>query len=244
MPTKTLFRMAVTLATLLVFGQRGAFADSIEDVTVNTSSLGAGSSEVFFILTGTGGNAATLSGILLGGGSAGAVDLTNTTGTGTTAGNGLTSGVSLNDATNFLNVFAQSFTAGGTLTFVLDLTTNVVLPTPDQFSFAILDPSGNPIPTYDPTGFDNLITINLDSTTPTPNIYSELVSVTSAIATPEPSSLFLLASGLLAFSIARKRFRADVPRSLSCGQYPARPSLPYFSRSTKTRSNHTKVYFG
>src|SRR5580658_5186280 len=39
MTTKTLFRMAVTLATLLVFGQRGAFADSIEDVTVNTSSL-------------------------------------------------------------------------------------------------------------------------------------------------------------------------------------------------------------
>lgn len=199
MTTKTLFRMAVTLATLLVFGQRGAFADSIEDVTVNTSSLGAGSSEVFFILTGTGGNTATLSGILLGGGSAGAVDLTNTTGTGTTAGNGLTSGVSLNDATNFLNVFAQSFTAGGTLTFVLDLTTNLVSPNPDQFSFAILDPNGNPIPTSDPTGFDNLITINLDSSTPTPNIYSDLVTTPAPIPTPEPSSFLLLGGGLLSF---------------------------------------------
>jgi hypothetical protein len=208
MTTKALFRMTVTLATLLVFGQRGAFADSIEDVTVNTSSLGAGSSEVFFFLTGTGGNTATLSGILLGGGSAGAVDLTNTTGTGTTAGNGLTSGVSLNDATNFLNIFAQSFAAGSSLTFVLDLTTNVVSPNPDQFSFVILDPNGSAIPTSDPTGFDNLMTINLDSTTPTTNIYSDLVSVTSPTAAPEPSSLFLLASGLLAFSIARKRFRA------------------------------------
>jgi hypothetical protein len=208
MTTKTLFRMAVTLATLLAFGQRGAFADSIEDVTVNTSSLGAGSSEVFFILTGTAGNTATLSGILLGGGSAGAVDLTNTTGAGTNPGNGLASGVSLNDATNFLNVFAQSFTAGNSLTFVLDLTTSVVSPNPDQFSFAILDPSGNPIPTSDPTGFDNLMAINLDSASPTTNIYSNLLSVTSPTATPEPSSLLLLASGLLAFSIAHKRFRA------------------------------------
>jgi|HubBroStandDraft_6_1064221.scaffolds.fasta_scaffold103016_2 hypothetical protein len=211
MTTKTLFRMAVTLATLLAFGQRGAFADSIEDVTVNTSSLGAGSSEVFFILTGTAGNTATLSGILLGGGSAGAVDLTNTTGAGTNPGNGLASGVSLNDATNFLNVFAQSFTAGNSLTFVLDLTTSVVSPNPDQFSFAILDPSGNPIPTSDPTGFDNLMAINLDSASPTTNIYSNLVSVTSPTATPEPSSLLLLASGLLAFSVARKLCVPRIP---------------------------------
>ena len=208
MTTKTLLRMAVALATLLAFGQRGVFADDIVDLTVNTSSLGGGSSEVFFFLTGTGGNTATLSGILLGGGSAGAVDLTNTTGTGTNPGNGLTSGVSLNDTTNFLNVFAQSFGAGSSLTFVLDLTTNVVSPNPDQFSFAILDPNGNAIPTSDPTGFDNLMTINLDSTTPTTNIYSDLVSVTSPTAAPEPSALFLLASGLLAFSIAHKRFRA------------------------------------
>jgi hypothetical protein len=98
--------------------------------------------------------------------------------------------------------------AGSALTFVLDLTTNVVSPDPDQFSFAIVDPNGNPIPTSDPTGFDNLVIINLDSTTPTTNIYSDLVSVTSPTATPEPSSLLLLASGLFGLSVARHRFKA------------------------------------
>jgi hypothetical protein len=159
---------------------------------------------VFFILTGTGANTATLSSISLSAGVAGSVDSANAAGTGANAGNNLSSSISLSDSSNFLNVFPQFFVAGSQLSFVLDLTTNVVSPNPDQFSLAILDSSGNPIPTSDPTGFNNLLTINIDSPSPGTNIYSNLLTVTALTAVPEPSSLFLICVGLLGFATARK----------------------------------------
>jgi hypothetical protein len=201
---KMLVRAAIAFGALLLLGQQGASADEIVNVTVNTSGLGAGNSEVFFILTGIGGNTATLGGILLGGGAAGAVDTANVFGSGGNANNDLSSSISLTDNSDFLNVFPQSFVAGTELSFHMDLTTNVVSPNPDQFSFAILDPSGNPIPTSDPTGFDNLLTINLDSTNPRPNIYSNLVTVTAPTPVPEPSALLLIGTGLLALAAACK----------------------------------------
>jgi hypothetical protein len=207
MNQKTWLRMAIMLATLfLALGQGSARADDIVDVTVDTSALGSfGSSEIFFTLTGTGGNTAALSNISLGGGTAGGVDTANTIGSGTIAGNGLGSGISLNDGSAFLNVFAQSLMAGNQLSFLLDLTTTVVSPSPDQFSLFILDPNGNPIPTSDPTGFDNLLSINLDSTNPTLNIYSGIVSTAAPTPTPEPSSLLMLGSGLLSLTLLSRR---------------------------------------
>ena len=208
---RILIRMAFIFATLFVaLGQRSALADDIVGVTVDTSGLGSfGNSEVFFTLTGTGGNTATLSNISLSGGTAGTVDAGNAVGSGTNAGNGLGSGISLNDGTAFLNVFAQSFVASNQLSFLLDLTTNVVSPTPDQFSLFMLDPNGNPVPTSDPTGFDNLLSINLDSTNPTPNIYSGIVSTATPTRTPEPSSLLMLGCGLLSLALmSRRRIRS------------------------------------
>lgn len=211
MHKRFLIRFAVSVVALFfTFAQNSAFADEIAQVTVNTSGLGPGNSEVFFFLTGVGNNTATLTSFSLGGGTAGAVDNASTSGSGTKSANGLGSAVSLDDSTDFLNVFAQSFMAGSKLSFLLDLTTNVASPNPDQFALAILDPTGNPIPTSDPTGFDNLLTINIDSGNPTPNIYSNLVSVSAPTVTPEPSSVLLLGIGMTGFLLWRAR-RAPFP---------------------------------
>lgn len=208
---KTLMRVAIALAAVyLLVGQGSAFADDILDVNINTSSLGSlPGSEVFFILTGTGANTAAISNVLLGGGSPGLVDLFSTTG-GTSASDSLASAISLNDSADFLTVFAQSFSAGGTLSFLLDLTPNIVSPTPDQFSIEIADPNSNLIPTSDPTGFDNLFTINVDSPNPTTNIYSNLVTVTTV---PEPSTLLLLAAGLGLLLCIRRRCLRSVAQT-------------------------------
>jgi PEP-CTERM motif len=202
--TKNLIWMAITVIGIcLTLGQRSASADDIVNLKIDTSSLSSlAGSEVFFILTGTGANTANLTNIALGGGSAGAVDTAATSG-GTNASDSLASGISLNDSANFLTVFAQTFLPGSALSFQLDLTTNVVSPIPDQFSMEIVDPNGNLIPTSDPTGFDNLFAINIDSPNPATNIYSSLVTVTAPI--PEPSSLLLIAAGLLAIALLCRR---------------------------------------
>jgi|SRR5579884_1316571 len=213
---KTFLKCTITaVAAFLLFSvaPSSAFADHIVDITVNTSGLGTGSSEVLFFLTGTGTNRATLSGFSLGGGTAGAVDLGNVSGSGTGASNGLNTGVSLDDGAAFLNGFAQYFTAGTELAFVLDLTTNAVLPNPDQFSFAILDPTGNPVATSDPTGFDNLLTINIDSASPAPNVYSNLITVTTPVVTPEPSSILLLAGGFVGLATSKWRISSRQRRA-------------------------------
>ncbi len=207
MSRKTVAPTRIALAALfLLLSQRSAFADDIVDVTVNTSGLGSlGSSEIFFVLTGTGNNTATLSDFAFGGGSAGAADASNNAAYPVTG--DMTSSVTLSDSA-FLAVSGQYFTAGSQLSFVLDLTTNVVTPTPDQFSMLIVDPSGNPLPTNDPTGFDNLLAINVDSASPTTDIYSDLVTATTPTAVPEPSAALLLAMGLSMVAWHSRRRRA------------------------------------
>jgi hypothetical protein len=198
------------LVAALFFALRpsNAWADGVSvNVSVSTSSLASSpQAEIIFVLTdgsglGDANNTAALSNFAFGaGGSAGAVDAGNTSGGAT---GDLTSGASLTDSV-FTNTFAAFFTAGTKLSFVLNLTTNIDAgATPDQFSFLILDPSGNPIPSNDPTGFDNLVSINLDSATPTIQSYSGLVKVTpvETSPTPEPSSALLLGLGLLVLAL-------------------------------------------
>ncbi|HEY6358872.1 MAG TPA: hypothetical protein VIX35_11540, partial [Vicinamibacterales bacterium] len=64
----------------------------------------------------------------------------------------------LNTSTPF-HAFVEFFTPGSSLSFQLDLTTNVDTGgTPDAFAVSILDSSGASIPTLDPSGADTLLT--------------------------------------------------------------------------------------
>jgi hypothetical protein len=215
---KNLLWMFAGVGALFIgVGPRDARASSITDtITVDTAGLASSpDSEIFFYLIGDGDNTATLSSFAFGGGSAGAFDSLNSTGSVSGA---MTSSVSINDDSSFTNIFAQYFQAGTDISFVLTLTTNVASgPTPDEFGFAILDPSGNPIPTSDPTGNDNLVLINVDSSSPAVSSYSDLVTVTpvGAVATPEPSAALLLGTGMLALVwFSRRRSGASFARRI------------------------------
>jgi hypothetical protein len=204
-----LLQIIAVAALLFTLGARTSFASGISvNVSIDTSGLPTGpGSEIFFIFTdgsGTGdaNNTATLTNFALGGGTVGAVDLSNFGG----ISGDISSTVSLTDS-SLINVFGETFSAGSSLSFLLNLTTNLDAGgTPDRFSIEILDPSLNPISTSDPaTG--NLLAIDLDSASPTTTIYSSLTTVSSSgpVGTPEPATLFLLTAGLAAIALFIKR---------------------------------------
>lgn len=192
-----------TLAALAVFYFSAALpvsADTVDQVTIDTSAANAGGSgqaELIFSLTdgnGTGdaNNTVTLSDLSFGAGASldPAVDTSNVTGTlGTT--------VSMTDST-FDSSLGILFNPGGTVSFLLDFTTNPDSGgTPDSFSFVMFDSNGNLIATADPTGSDTILNINLDGSNTSTFSDPAFATVTSAaIATPEPSSLLLLTMGL------------------------------------------------
>jgi hypothetical protein len=127
---------------------------------------------------------------------------------------GDTSGtITLTDS-SFFNSFVQQFTPGDLLSFEVDLTANYVDPTPDQFSFAILNGSMFEVPTTAPGG--QLLSVDLrppltfqffagdpNSTTGDPILHAP-----STNAVPEPSSLLLMSTAGVAAIIARLRLRA------------------------------------
>lgn len=211
---KNLIWLIAGLMALFFGAGRNAYADGISDtITVDTSGLPStpGSEIVFYLIdgsgTGDGNNTATLGSFGFGGGSAGTVDSVNTTGG---VSGDMTSAITITDS-SFTNVLAEYFMAGSSLSFLLNLTTNVDAgPTPDQFGFAILDPSGNPVPTSDPTGNDNLLIINIDSSDPAVTTYSDSVTVTPAgpVSTPEPGTLLMLCSGMIALGLVRSRTKS------------------------------------
>lgn len=208
-------------------------ADTIFTVTLNTAPLtglpgsDAGPFSLAFQLTdgsGTndGNNTATLSGFnFSGGGVVGSPIIAGG------AGGDLSGTVTLTD-NDFFNAFAQGFTPGSSLSFLVDLTTNVDAGgVPDAFAFSILDSSGFAIPTMDLSLADTLFAINIDAASPAILVYATDQSrntmggagpaitmdapgiSTAATPVPEPTSLLLVCTGLFGITFAawRKRDR-------------------------------------
>ncbi|MEO5913171.1 MAG: NF038129 family PEP-CTERM protein [Luteolibacter sp.] len=176
-------------------------------VNVNTSALVANISAPFsldFQLTGSAGNTATVSNFNFGGGSA-------TPGTENTFGGAsgsVGSTVVLSDASNFSNEFFQEFTPGSTLSFTINLDSIIGNPTPDAFSFSILDGTLSNITT---TGLgDSLLMVNINGTsygtqTMQTGSGTGAFSGVSLTAVPEPSAALLGVMGCGLAFVRRRR---------------------------------------
>jgi hypothetical protein len=219
MKTKPLFTSSAVLVTLLVLTAGTAHAGLIFEVTLNTTPLTTASaaapfSLAFQLVQGSqpNNNTATISDFLYGvGGSAGSgcPAVLSPCIFGGASGD-ISSSVTLNTSSAF-NALVETFTPGSSLSFLVDLTTNVDAGgTPDAFAFSILDSGGGSIPTLDPSGADTLLTINIDSASPAiltyatdpirntlggtgPSITMDAPTVNSV---PEPGTLVLLATGI------------------------------------------------
>jgi hypothetical protein len=124
---------------------------------------------------------------------------------------------------SFFNDFNQGFTPGSTLSFQVDLTTQLGTPTPDSFAFYILQNysanGGTPIPTTD-TFASSLVSVDITSSNPstiqafagingippTPTI----TPLTSPVPEPSSLTLFALCLATLAAGHGWQRRRRDV----------------------------------
>jgi hypothetical protein len=194
-----------------------AHADVIYSVSLNTAPL-IGNPNGPFLLdfqltdgggTGDGNNSATLSQFQFGaGGSAGnasTITLTNN------ASGNLASSVSLKD-TSFFNEFSQAFVPGATFTFQLDLTANADAGgTPDEFTFQLLDASGNEVSTNDPSGSNALLIIDITGSALQPQTFTTTgdgFSIGPVLsASPEPATVWTAITGA-AFVLFVRRYPA------------------------------------
>lgn len=197
------------------------YADTIFTVNVNTAPLMGlvGPFAVAFQLNdgsggGDGNNTATITNFAFGGGSAGGCPANCTT-TGGASGD-MAGTVTLTDS-SFFNSFAELFTVGSSLSFQVDLTTNVDAGgTPDAFAFSILD-NGVSIATLDPLGADTLLSVDIDSADPailgfatdpsrtTVSLDAPVIGAPPS-SVPEPGTLLLVITGLAgAVGVGRRR---------------------------------------
>lgn len=207
----------------IVLAANNAQANVIYTVNLNTSAISgaAGYALAFQLADGSGvgdsNNSIMLSNFNFGGGSAGGCPV-NCTLTGGASGD-IASLVTLNDS-DFFNSFAERFTPGTSLSFKLEMTTNVDAGgIPDAFGFSILDNNGTPLPTQDVLGADTLLSFDIDSANPTLNPFATVAggpvalnAPTFALAppsgnVPEPSSVPLMGAGIAGLVWAKRRIK-------------------------------------
>lgn len=241
-----LYRMGLVSALLLSIGDYTQ-ADEVWNVSLDTSQLaanyGGGPFGLDFELIGTSGNTVTLSNFTFGGGSAGPGSAFVTGGTSGDLG----SSVSLNDSSAFFSDFNQQFTPGATLSFTVDSTLVAPGPggTPDSFSMVIFtgyDPvngynpylgtGGTPIPTTDPSGADTFLTLNINGPGATtlagyPAANGDVpITIMTAGAVPEPSSVVLAVLGLLGVMGAARWHQVSISGADTRRRRDPRPQLP------------------
>jgi hypothetical protein len=209
--------MKPTLISLLGLLSAGLCqADTIYDISLNTSALQGNANGPFaldFQLTSgdtTSGilNIASLSQFSFGNsGSAGAGQPFSNSGN---ASGSLASTVSLSTSGGtFFNEFSQNFVPGNTLSFQLDLSNHPQSgPTPDEFTFQLIDGTTSEVTTTDPSGSNSLIVVDLNGATVVPQIYtttSDGVSISPVVtsAAPEPGTCLLLSAVIIIAAIKR-----------------------------------------
>jgi hypothetical protein len=199
-------------AAVLGWASAAAAMPFTGSVQLDTSLL-ADPFEIAFVLTDGSGNddgntTVTLENFAFGGGSAGAVDATLTSGdvSGT-----LGSGFSMRDS-SFIGIIAAAFTPGTALSFDFRVDwTPEIGDAPDLFAFVLLGIDGTPIATTDPSGADALMTIEAGTTsTPLVRTFTSDRTPAPLVATrsvDEPATISMLLVALIASVNARKRSR-------------------------------------
>jgi hypothetical protein len=195
-----------------------AKADSF-DVSLNTSSLSGTQVLAFSLINGGGGvtNTVTLSDFAFGGG--GAEPPADYLGTSGVSGD-LSGTINMNDSVSLYGgtgLFVEQFDPGSSLSFLMNTTNNSAGTTPDAFSMAICNTSFS-VCYSDDTGTGALLVLGLTGTPLSPSSFTlnaataqgllaPVVTEATSSAAPEPSSVLLLALGVLAVGACSRRKR-------------------------------------